>query len=714
MSKYGTEEIYGYRWDWSAMPYLRMLIPLVIGILANEWIDIRSIWSLAPVVLLMPVYIYFLIKRLSLSNQFLYGLLLQLMVCSIGYSIASFEDSLKDSNHYSHITSEESIHYYGLVQELKERKSRYEAVVCVHQVFRDSIIPVSGKLNIYVPYDTNNMELSIGQHISFKSNVIPHPVVKNPYVFDYGQFLSRKGVHYQTDKITDLSIISECQSPRYQLLRHREAILQRFHEHIDDHTNYAIAASIILGYRDDVDYETKRAFAETGSIHILAVSGMHVGIVFAAAGLLIGRINNRRKWYKYLRTILYLIVIWGFVLLAGMPASAMRAAWLFTFILFAELVQGSHNLFHRLAIAAFVMLVINPSYLQDVGFQLSFTAVLGIAAFLPIWDKIYSSEGAGIIGKLWDGIGLSIGATLGTLPLTIYYFHYFPISGVFSSIVVVFFAAIILQIGVAFLIGYWLSLLIPSLTVLLDWIGQALDFIIGLLVWIVEFFHELPFGLIDNILLTSLGVMCLYMIIISFRMIVNGSRRKVFVFAMVIPLLVFTLSSFVINLDNAQSNQIAFYHDYRNNAIELFNGQSSVIIAEEPIQERQSAFLNKGLHIRKQINHSEFVLSNSTYVDQEKFYSNGALKYGDTEVLIVRDKNDLIGKQQIHWDYVLLINNPDLSISDIQKSINCDTIIIGASNWQNRVEQWIEECQTVGMKYHDIKNSSALIVDVEI
>lgn len=693
------------------MPFLRMLIPVILGIFLYNAVGLRSIWSIVPIFFLLPTYIYFLISRLDFQYQWIYGFLLQLMVLCLGYTVASIEDSLKNHDHYSNFIQDDPIDGYGLIVDLKERANRYEAVVCVHQIHRDALIPVSGKLNLYVPYE-DSLSLSIGQHISFNAQIEPHPEPRNPFVFDYGNYLSRKRIHFQSSGVTAINVISECQSPKYWLIRHRASILKSFHRHIDSHTNYSIAASIILGYRDNVDYETKRAFAETGSIHILAVSGMHVGIIFAIAGLLIQRLNNRRKWYKYLRMALYLIVIWGFVLLAGIPASAFRAAWLFTFILFAELVQGSHNLFHRLAIAAFVMLIIDPNYLFDVGFQLSFTAVLGIAAFLPLWNKVYDSEGKGFFSKIWDGVGLSIGATLGTLPLTIYYFNYFPISGLFSSIVVVFFAGIILYVGVAFLLSYWLSLLFPWMDNILSLIGKVLDLVISLLVNVVEFFHALPFGLIENIFLSAIGVACLYLIVVSLRMLLSGSRKKVFLYGLIIPLMIFSLSSFVFDYKNAKTKQIAFYHDYKNNAIELFNGKSSVLIADEPLDDRKAAFLNKGLQIQNQVESTTYIYTKAAYKNVDILYNDGRLKYGDTKVLIVDDKFDLTGIEKVRWDYVLLIDNVEISIVDIQNKIEFEHIIIGSSNWQSRVDQWIKKCEDLDLKYYNIKNKKALVIDV--
>jgi len=689
-----------------------MLIALIIGIGAYNWIGIRSAMIPSILIVLLGIYYIILNRGLGFQNRIWYGVLIQLMTILLGYTMASYQDGLKDTNHFSNYADQEHTAIFGLVTEVKERTNRYEAVVTVSQVMNnDSLVSVSGNLNAYIPYKNIDTTLSIGQHIGLQAIITEHPAPRNPEVFDYGNYLSKKHIYHQTADVAQITVISECTSPKFWMSKHRERILKSFHNHIDNQSNYAIAASIILGYRDAVDYETKKAFAETGSIHILAVSGMHVGIIFLVLGLLINKINNHRRRYRLLKFTLFLIGIWGFVLLAGMPPSALRAAWLFTLILVGGFVSGKSNLYHRLCIAAFMMLVWNANYLFDVGFQLSFSAILGIAAFGGIWEKLFTPKNK-LSQYLWDGTGMTIGATLGTLPLTMYYFHYFPITALVSSVVVIFFATIILQLGVSFLLCFWLSLLIPWFEQGMAFIGSILNFVVGGLQSIVHFFHSLPYGFISGISLSILAVVLFYTLFVSVRMVLNNSKKKVFIYAGVLSVLGLSGLSFINHLENSSTSQLVVYHDYQHNAIELFDNGSSVLISKEPLDERYAGFLNNGLRINKQVSSSRAILATGNIIGSRFVYDDGALKFGKKELLKVKGPGDLKGKERIHWDYIYLVDNVDLSIAELFDQLNFDQIIIGASNWQRKVDHWVKECDLLEIPYIDIKNTQALVIDV--
>lgn len=696
---------------WSAKPFIRILIPTIIGILTYEWVGIRTCYSwIALFILLLGLY-HCIRIRLSFENAVYYGVLGQLIYVIVGYSVASFQDQRKNDDHFLNYTIvEEPSMVYGLVEQVKKRKSRYEAVVNIRQIVRDdSLVEVSGLLNTYIPYGKID-SIAEGDHIAIRATIIDHPPPRNPYAFDYGAFLSRKRIFHQTAQLDTALVISKCPSPLFVFSKVRQRILKSLKSHLSNERHYSIAASIILGYRDDVSWETKEAFAKTGSMHVLAVSGLHVGIIWWFAGLIIQLIDNRHPRNKYIRAALYLIVIWCFVGLTGAPISAMRAAGLFTLITFADLLEGDRNLYHRLAIAAFGLLIWNTNNLFDVGFQLSFSAVLGIAAFIPIWDRVVYFPNQ-IVSYFWSGIGVTIGATLGTMPLTMYYFNYLPWTGLISGVFVVLLATMILMIGLVYLISFWIAVFLPALSIALVGIGHLMDWVIMTLTWIVDFFYSLPFGLISGISIGGTIVFLMYLILISTRLLFDYSSKNIF-WVICGSLLLSSVFYCIDEYHTQQNDHIVFYHDYQSNAIEIFEKHKSILIADEPMSEYSSAFINTPLRNEWGITTHSFVQrSHADTVLNANFINEHAIFNGNVKVLIVDGKSNIDLSNDHYWDFIYLINNPELSISDIVDNLSFGRVVFGASNWRWRISKWLEECDTLQVDFHNIAEQNALIIE---
>ena len=257
--------------------------------------------------------------------------------------------------------------------------------------------------------------------------------------------------------------------------------------------------SLCLGHKDNLKESDSASFAKSVTMHILAVSGLHVGMIYIILTILFSFAGLFQK-YKRTRTFLILICLWVYAFVTGLGASVIRASLMFTIIEIGRTVLHSKsNGFNSIFASAYLQLLIFPLQIMDVGFQLSYLAVLGILFFYPKIEPLLNPPHA-ILKKMWQLSCISISATIGTLPLTFYYFHTFPVWFILSNICLV-------PLGMLCLISILVSLSLcqlPFLGVLL--IGFT-TWILRLLLKLVHVFSELPLAQLNTIYITEWEVL---------------------------------------------------------------------------------------------------------------------------------------------------------------------------------------------------------------
>ena len=251
---------------------------------------------------------------------------------------------------------------------------------------------------------------------------------KNPDAFDFKQYLHRQNVHYQLFTTADnISIIAERRGNPIQQLAvdWQKRLLLILKKHLTTDREFAVGSALLLGYRDAVGEDVKNAYVQTGSMHILAVSGMHILLIFNGLQFIFKKYKSGNRRFRWTKAILSLILIWLFALITGLGASVLRAAVMATFMAIGQSMKRRGNGYNVLAASAFVLLLWNPMLLFDVGFQLSYLCVIGIMYFYPKIQKLVISDYK-IVNWTWDALAIGFAAQLVVTPLSLYYFHQFP------------------------------------------------------------------------------------------------------------------------------------------------------------------------------------------------------------------------------------------------------------------------------------------------
>ena len=265
--------------------------------------------------------------------------------------------------------------------------------------------------------------------------------------------------------------VSRLERSKNYFLSQRARLLDRLSENGVDGNVYAVVAAMALGDKSQLTKELKETYAVTGAAHVLALSGLHLSIIYTLLSLLL----CRRRW-QVVSQVLIIICIWSFVFLVGMSASVVRSAVMLTAYALLSLGNRNRMSVNTLAFTAIVMLIVHPLSLFDIGFQLSFLAVLSILIWYPVFEALIPQSflmSHRLVRWLWSLLGVSCAAQLGTAPLIAYYFGRFSSLFLITNFVVIPFAPLILYLTLALLF-------VPSIAYLLIYIVNALNGILGL------------------------------------------------------------------------------------------------------------------------------------------------------------------------------------------------------------------------------------------
>lgn len=366
----------------------------------------------------------------------------------------------------------------------------------------------------------------------------------NPGEFDYRRYLEYQQVYHQQFLHPDqYRVLGMAPGSLLRALSYRAArVLDGvFRHYIHRPREYALASALVLGIKDDIDDETKQAYASTGTTHIMAVSGLQVGLLFGALTWLLKRLFGAARGFRWWSAGLGLAVIWSYAFVTGLSASVLRATVMFSFIIVARAWGRQSSIFNTLALAAFALLVYDPYLVADVGFQLSFLAVLSIVYLQPRIAHLLDASawfdnqrrpwqprpvqalwrgGAWAAAATWQATALSLAAQVATFPLGLYYFHQFPLSFLFSNLVAVPISSAAVYVGLVLLAVKGLlalagTVLPVGVNQVLDYLPQCVALVFEKLIW---FFNEyifwigrlMPRALVAGIHITALQTVLIF------------------------------------------------------------------------------------------------------------------------------------------------------------------------------------------------------------
>lgn len=486
----------------SELPILKLLAPLLFGIyLSDLFFGLQDFgwsnnWLVFGVTLILIVFVFINKSYRYRKLNFLFVIVSMFL---LGFSLQQFSNDLKAKNHYtkSGVNSE---YLTGEILELQDSPGRYsKCILSVDEVLSDSLwTRSSGKILIYL--NSGEQNLMVGHKILINTNLSLIQNYGNPGEFDSQSYWYHKGIYHMGFLNESSFEILNSKEVKLGLLDKVRLYSQNVLRKVLPDPYFGVANALVMGDKGDLDRSIKNEFSNAGAIHVLAVSGLHVGILLWLLNAFFKRITLFQK--KNLSVILPVIILWVYAALTGFSPSVLRAVVMFT-ILTIGLLKG-RQLFslNVLFVSAFILLIYNPNYLFDIGFQLSYIAMIGIGvAYKPISNILYFRNK--IVRKIWQGLSISLAAQLFTFPLTLYYFHQFPNYFLLTNLGMIVLAGLCLGSGVIYLF----IAKIPGL----NWLGaQVILISFTTMVLFVTWVSELPYAVATGFQLNLLEVFLLF------------------------------------------------------------------------------------------------------------------------------------------------------------------------------------------------------------
>ncbi len=573
----------------SAYPLVRFCLALISGILLQEYVfpDFNPEWlffALVPLSALASLVVHRRLETVWIS-----GVVILATVAGLGMYLTWFSDEYKSMlSHFGKNTS--TALYSGTVSNLPEKTtSGWKYLLKVEHGLNpgQSPLPLSGKLQVYLRTDSAYMPPQYGDRLLIKCTPEPIKGPQNPYAFDYAAYLRTQHIYHQAFVRPDSVVFIEADQGNLfwkHTYRARSHVLNTLARHFRDTAELGVAEALLVGYKGHLPDELQNAYIETGSMHILAVSGAHVGIIFLGMVALFKRIPIRHRHWRKLETVLILLTIWAFAFLAGMGPSIARATVMFSFFLIARAFRLDYSGYNILAASAFVLLVCDPQMLFQVSFQLSFLAVLGMMLFYPTLYKL-SPVMPKWADYFWKIFLLGIAAQLGTLPACLYYFGQFPSYFWLSGLVVVPLASLYMYGAAALLLC---ELILPQLA---GWIALPLVWMVKSMNYLIYLVQKLPGALLDGIWLRWWDVLLVSAVVIFLAVHLHRPKGR-WIVAMSAGITLLSISHLHKAWQRHNQQKIVFYHTgaAKHLLADLISGHQRISFTSEVLTAKQERF----------------------------------------------------------------------------------------------------------------------------
>jgi competence protein ComEC len=486
-------------------PFLRLVFSFIAGIIIQYNYDVSSglryILILA-FALFVPTFFPKINKQYSLRCLFGMRILL------LSFASAAF---LTQMAWQKSEWKTENRHTY-LVRIIDDPVNKPKTIRCnVEIISADSAIKkdvIHKKVIIYLTKDSAGLSLVAGNCLYVNTFLKKPQPLPGEDSFDYPLYLRKQSfsavafVRANDWHLETIPIPAGWQWVQFQALAIRKNLFFHLKNILPDNQSFSVAAALMFGYTNELDKEMRQRFSNIGAGHILAVSGLHFNFIFGFASLCLSFLGMSAK-AKRIKQLILVPLIWGFAFITGFSPSVIRAACMLTLWGIGDAFFYKSFTLNTVAAVAFFMLLHNPLYLFDVGFQLSFSAVVSIVVINPYLVNLYTSKNK-IIKYLWELTAVSFSAQIGVLPLSLYYFHQFPLLFLITNMIMIPLSGILL-----FLIPF--SLLLSSVFGASLWMTFPLRISLSLFISVTEYLDSIPGGTISNINLSVSGTVFMYL-----------------------------------------------------------------------------------------------------------------------------------------------------------------------------------------------------------
>lgn len=648
-----------------------------------------KIWEFSSTSLLTTAIILlslvFLLHKCNKRKIYIFFYLLTFVVLGITSTYITNLKNCKD--HYSNVISGESSVIIRIKKKLKSNAYFDKYIAEIVQVNKISscgnvLIHIQKTVDTKQLYVNNNLFIKRPKCLKIKPNL-------NPHQFNYKNYLDKtysirhqiivKNNTYKTLSESNFSLDSSVMYFRNYLQTQLKMIFKNQEER-------SILFALLLGQRQEVSKQQLKDYASAGAIHILAISGLHIGILLILLSFVLKPIEYLPKG-SIIKVIVLIILLWLFALLTGLSASVVRAVTMFTFVTLGKAIHGKPPIEFSLVSSMLLLLLVKPMFLFDIGFQLSYLAIFGIIWLQPLISKIYKPN-LWILKKIWQLITVSVAAQISTLPLSLYYFHQFPGLFIISNLIIIPFLGLILGLGFLIII-FTLCKVVPYPLV------YVYSKIISFLNAFIHFISEQESYILKGVPMPMLNMIFWYVIIIlTFQLLLKQKIKYLIILLCSITIL--QLTHINEKRRNISKREFIIFHKSRSSIIGI----------------RRDGFINIYSNETMNTLKNEKLLNSFTTGENLKIKykkRKQLFKFQNKHIIIV-DSLCVYPNKQIQNSVILLQNSPKINLARLLEMVKPQQIIADGTNYRSYIQRWKETCKKQKTPFHNTNVDGAYII----
>ncbi len=705
------------------MPAVRLLLPYMAGIATCIGVDnfILLFSVLEVICIVMLIYIN-LQKSVASVYKYRYisGMAVSIAMLSSGYMVTFFHTDCLDPHHIGSAQNDPAV-YVGVIADPVVIKDKTVSALIDLKETVDAGSPenATGKILALIIKDDKSQALRYGDEIIFTGDIKAFEEPKNPNQFDYKEYQALHHIYERAYlkpgewKVVGTGRGNPILAKIYEV---RAYFLSLIKQEVPGANELAVATAIMLGYRDYVTYDVTQAYAGSGVLHVLSVSGLHVAVLYFVLSTLLGWMDRRRK-LQVVKGVLVIVIMLFYAGLTGLSPPVLRSVWMFTLITIARLLDRDVSMYNVLGVSCLLLLIWDPYYIADVGFQLSYIAVAGIVYLYPMLHGIIADTDIlhtknkwidfpvnWLTRWTWGLICVSIAAQLVTFPVGLFYFHTFPNFFLLSNLLVIPLSNFVLIAGMLLFVVGWSEKLLS----IVGWVFDHLLIVLNKVVFSID---ALPFSLSKGVFITGFEMILLYIVLVVLLWYLADRRAKVLIASL--SLVCILCTAFSIREIKAQDKkELVVYHVSNRKAI-------AVIDHGMVYYDFDSTLIHDEIAMRYEVKDHWYASGVRGRSPMDSMKGMCMLPFG--KICEVHGKRIVIidGKvpsretalQKLKADVVILSEGADVNVKDLVSRISFSQVVFDTSNKSWMTKRWKAECDALNVKYHDCR-SKAFVMEM--
>ena len=687
---------------WKKAPFIRFLVPLIAGIILQWYFQIHPfvLWILLPGSAIITIAFFFIpfFERYRLSA--VTGLAVSGMFIAIGGLLSWYKNIQHDEGWFGKKYKDEHSLVITLLEDPVEKTKSYKANASVDLVLQnDTFIKTKGTIILYFKKDSSLADLAYGSQLVISKPLQEIKNSGNPGGFNYKRYSLFQGITHQVYlKENEFEILPTTNRKFLNrfLNASRSKVLSILRTYIKGEKELGLAEALLIGYKDDLDKTLVQSYSNTGVVHVIAISGLHLGLIYWLLAWFFKPLQNRKV--RWLRPVLILIGLWLFSLLAGAQPSVLRSAVMFTCIVLGDAFKRKSSIFNTLALSALLLLCINPYWIWDVGFQLSYGAVLSIVIFMqPIYHWFYIKNKA--LDFIWKLNAVTISAQILTIPIGIYHFHQFPANFLLTNFLAVPLSSFILLAEILLCIVSF----IPTVAI---FIGKIISWLIWIMNSYIERIEKLPFSLRDGLQISIPQAILLMAVAGCFGVWLMEKNKSAFRYGL-IALLGFVALRTVSFIQAYNRQQLIVYNVPQKQAIDFIDRRKYLFVGDSGLL-ADDFVRNFHLKPSRVLHRVEPAQRLENYQQEEDLiiYKNKKILSFD------KTKHFSPIKSKVPVDLLLVSGNPKLYFNKLSETFLVKQVVFDGSCPSWKISYWKKDCDSLNIPYHIVSEKGAFVMNL--